>query len=113
MKSKKIFTTIKPYSDGKDLTKFLTKNKKIELASTDNTDQYEREIGVILKLLGHPEALVTDESSVWDFLAHFGGEKENEKFNKKMLNKISGRLGIDVNGNDLLIDIAKKIRESK
>jgi len=90
------------------ITKF--KNKKIELAPIDNINQYEKEIGVILNLLGHPEALVTDESSIWEFLSNFDDKKSNRKYNNKILNKISRRLGIDVKSGDLLIDIAKKIR---
>jgi hypothetical protein len=85
--------------------------KKIELAATDNTGKYQKEIDVVLKLLGHSEALVTDESSVWDFLSHFGDEKENQKLNEKTLDKISGRLGLLVQPRDLLVDIAKKIRK--
>lgn len=90
-------------------SKFNT--KKIELAATDGTDQYQREIGVILRILGHPGALVTDESSIWDFLSHFGDKKENEKFNKKLLAKISGRLGFEVTSKDLLIEVAQKTTE--
>lgn len=110
MRNKKANKDLKVVSD-KKLLKKLKSVKKIELASTSGIDKYEKEISVILKILGHPESLVTDESIVWDFLSHFGDKKENEKYNKKMVSKISGRLGIEIKPNDLLINIAKKIRE--
>ena len=62
-------------------------------------------------MLGHPEALVSDESSVWDFLSHFGDEKENKEHNKDILERISCRLALDVKAEDLLVDIAKRIRD--
>ena len=105
----KINQSLKVVSDKKLLNKF--KNAKIEMASTDDVSKYQKEIRIILKMLGHPEALVSDESSVWDFLSHFGDEKENKEFNKNTLERISCRLALDVKARDLLVDIAKRIRE--
>ena len=111
MTNKELANRLKVVSNKKFLDK-LKNVKKIELAPTDCIDKYQKEINIILKLLGHPEALVTDESSVWDFLYHFGGTKqENDKYNKKMLDKISGRLGFEVKDCDLFVDVAKKIRK--
>jgi len=42
--------------------------RKIELASQDLCDEYSQEIDELLLCLGHPEALVTDLSSLGDFL---------------------------------------------
>lgn len=100
--------SFKVVSDKKLLKKL--KSAKIELAPTNEIDKYQREIKIILNILGHKEALVTDESSVWDFLAHFGSEKENKKYNKDILEKTSCRLLLDIKASDLLIDIAKRIR---
>lgn len=111
MKNKKQNQSVNLISDKKILNKL--KNAKIEMASTDNVTKYQREITVILKILGHPEALVSDESSVWDFLSHFGDKEENKKYNQKLLDKISCRLAIDVKSGDLLINIAKRIRNYK
>jgi hypothetical protein len=88
------------------------KKNKIEMvmAATIKVDQYTKEIKKILKILGHPDALVSDESTIWDFLSHFGNKKENKKENKKILEKISCILALDIKESDFLIDIAKRIR---
>ena len=99
---------LKVVSDKKLLNKL--KNAKIEMASTDDVEKYQKEIRVILKILGHPEALVSDESSVWDFLSHFGSKEENKEHNQEMLEKISCMLVLDIKSGDLLVDIAKRIR---
>ena len=108
MKKKDLNKGLKVVSDKKILDKF--KNAKIEMASTDDVSKYQKEIRVILKILGHPEALVSDESSIWDFLSHFGSKEENKEYNQEMLEKISCRLALDIKPDDLLIDIAKRIR---
>lgn len=91
--------------------KKLKNIKKIELASQDQTSKLEKEIAIILKALGHSEALVTDESAISDFLPFLGSmdrKKAFDKFKKKM-----DKLGTEVEFHDYLIDVAKKLRESK
>lgn len=92
-KSKKIKKTPKP-------TEF-------ELASQDNVDKFEKEVSVVLKALGYTEYLVTDESAVSDFLP-FSAHREKcfNKFKKKM-----NSIGVEVNKNDMIIDVAKRIKD--
>ena len=40
---------------------------RIEICPDDNIQKYEKEVNQILEFLGHPEALVTDRSSIFDF----------------------------------------------
>ena len=53
-------------------------NKQIELARQARIKKYKKEITFILEALGHPEALVTDESKVSDMLCVVD-EKEADK----------------------------------
>ena len=88
------------------------KKMKIELASQDLISQYDNEIGEILDAIataldepGMREALVTDESSLWDFMP-----LESKKKAKEYIEKISELLDVEVNKDDYLIDIAKRIK---
>ena len=86
----------------------MPKFTKFELAAHDETDKLYKEVAIILKALGHPEALVTDESYVSDFLPFLGcmdRKKEFNKFKKKMDN-----LGIEVEYADSIVDVAKRIK---
>lgn len=85
------------------------KIKNIKLASTKQTDKYEKEIDIVLRALGHTEALVTDESSIGDFLDIFGDKKSWDA----KLKKVSKKLNLQVSMGDLLIDVAKKIKGVK
>lgn len=40
----------------------------IKSADDDVVDQFHNEVNIILNTLGHPDALVTDESTLYDFL---------------------------------------------
>lgn len=80
----------------------------IELARHDIVDDLGKEIDIILKALGHSEALVTDESWVSDFLPFLSSmdrEKAFKNFKKKM-----AKIGIKVCFHDSIIDIAKRIK---
>lgn len=57
---------------------------KIFIEKQDMVDDYELEIDRILNELGHPEALVTDESRLSDF--YIGRETDEEK---EVLEKLS------------------------
>lgn len=43
------------------------KGKKIVMCPTDKIEADQEGIDALLQLLGHPEALVTDASQLWDF----------------------------------------------
>lgn len=118
--TKRIFTTIKPLGDdildaGDDILDTIGKNakklkekfkgKKIELASTTSCDKYHDEIDRLLKIMGHEEALVTDMSTIGDFLDIFSSKKQRDA----QLQKLSKKIGIVVGADDLIFKIASKI----
>jgi hypothetical protein len=72
----------------------------VHLAGQHEVDVFGEELKLILDVLGHPEALVTDLSSVSDF-----GRR-----NKRRLYRISRTLGVPVGWDDLLVDIAARMR---
>lgn len=46
----------------------MTNKVEFQKADSDLVDIFEKETSIILEALGHPEAMVTDESEVGDFL---------------------------------------------
>lgn len=84
------------------------KIKKIELAEQNKTKEYDKEIYLILKALGHPEALVTDESCISDFLDIF-----NQNRRQIQIKKFERKIGIKIQGDEYLWMVAEKIRNEK
>ena len=74
-------------------------NIKFEMASQETSVKYKKEMDKLLKYLGSPEALVSDESKIWDFL-----------LSEQKVDSISKKLGFKINNNDFLIDITKKMK---
>lgn len=73
----------------------------IDLAPTDRVDQLAPEIEKVLEALGHPEALVTDQSAIGDF----GVMEQHE------IDWIAGFLGVEVQRRDYLVTIAQRLRD--
>lgn len=46
----------------------MTNNVEVQSSDTDLVDIFEKEVAIILEALGHPEAFVTDDSQIGDFL---------------------------------------------
>jgi ABC-type uncharacterized transport system ATPase subunit len=46
---------------------YFMKTKKVVLAPGTKIKKYQKEVQLIITILGHPEALVTDESYISDF----------------------------------------------
>ena len=105
MKNKKVLNTIRLIKDdGVDFSKskklsFDFAKAKILLYTDKKVKKYLKEVALILSLLGHSEALVTDLSAISDFVP-----------SDKVINKMSKTFGFKVKKSDLLIDIAKKIK---
>ena len=72
------------------------------LAPQDQTEELSPYIDQILEALGHPEALVTDESMIGDFRS-FGITHEEKEI---WLNGLSEKLGIPIKSNDYLVDLS-------
>lgn len=72
----------------------------IEIASTVLVDTLESYVELVLKALGHPEALVTDLSTIGDF-----GLNENE------CAAASAALGVTLSDDDYIYEIAQRLRD--
>lgn len=94
---------------GKDFEKHekARKKMKIKMAPMKKVDASGNRMNLILKALGHPEALVTDLSCLSDFSDAW----EPDKKWKKRLAVISKKLGVGkLTGRELLVNVAKKIK---
>jgi len=76
---------------------------KIELAPKYKVDQLVGYIEIVLEALGHSEALVTDESTIWDF-------HPLKKDQAEWLKKINDKLGFEVSLKDRLWEVAEQVR---
>ena len=81
---------------------------KIKLASQDEVSQLELYVSKVLKALGHPEALVTDESYVSDFLCVSDEEEASLELAKACL-----KLGISFNKKDSVVAVARRLKDGK
>ena len=87
----------------------LPPGKKITFAPQDGVDALHEEVTALLELLGHPEALVTDESHITDFL-EFGLKGEAYEAEKERIwAEIEHRWEVDVRGKLSLLEIARAI----
>ena len=90
--------------------------KQVELGSSDAIRSFGTQVQVILNAIatvtdepGMAEAFVSDLSSIGDFICCLDGEDETEA--TAQLERLSSILGIEVLGDELLIDIAKKLAD--
>ena len=85
----------------------MPKFTKFELADDCNISALKPYVLRVLEAVGHPEALVTDESSVYDFFDTFDSKK------KKMRSVLglSKKLGIDVSDDDLIWEVARNLKD--
>ena len=90
------------------------KNRRIVIASQDITDEFEEEVNEILDALGHPEALVTDDSIISDFLLHFVDkmtfEERNEilKKERRIMQRVEKLVGRVVGPREYIGEIAQE-----
>lgn len=73
---------------------------RIELASTVLMDTLEPYVELVLNALGHPEALVTDLSTIGDF-----GLDDDE------LSSASTRLDVALSETDYIYEVAQRLRD--
>jgi len=77
--------------------------KKIVPADKNKIDALREYVMVVLEAVGHPEAYVTDESSIWDF-------HPIKKGQEAWLKKVSSRLGFKVATRDYIWEVAEQVR---
>ena len=87
------------------MEKFDISKSKISFASSDRIDLYREEEDCVLRFLNHPEAMVTDLSTVGDFVMNYDDEEDS-----KELAELSKKLGFEVQLNTTLVDICEKLR---
>ena len=91
----------------KDLNPLQIASLQFEHADQDLTEKFFEEIHIILVALGHPEAFVTDLSSISDFTS----KDERLADAQRRLGMISKKYDFEITTSDLLVDIARKMRE--
>lgn len=80
---------------------------KIGFAPQDKVETLYPYVDQVMKALGHPEALVTDWSSVADF---FRGTPDNlTEADERLLENLRETLGITVEAKSLIVDIAAQL----
>ncbi|MHA2280153.1 MAG: hypothetical protein ACXAC5_04665 [Promethearchaeota archaeon] len=77
---------------------------KIEPAPQDEIEMLRPYVIRVLEALGHPEAWVSDLSSVWDF------SPADEEGNREYIARVSVKLGFPINEKDYIIDLAMKLK---
>jgi hypothetical protein len=83
--------------------------RRIVIADQDAVDQFPHGVQRVLGVLGHPEALVTDESQVGDFLMHYPSDPECARLEKEGLAELSSLLGRPVTRRDWIWELARDL----
>lgn len=81
---------------------------RITLAEQDGVDTFEKEVSQLLGALGHPEAMVTDESQIRDFLVW--GVPSDDPDNMEKLAAVSALMGRPVQRQDVLWELGRELR---
>ena len=74
----------------------------IEFAANDKIEFLREYLDMVLETLGLPEALVTNESQVWDFTS-----------DKSELKQVSKKLSFSVDENDYIWELAERYKTRK
>jgi hypothetical protein len=86
----------------------LPDGKRSFWASQERVKEYAEELGELLEIIGHPEALITDLSSTGNFFSN----DENEAM-EIVLQKIGDQFGIETpKADESLVDIASRARKT-
>lgn len=99
---------------------------EILTAPTDERDSLTPWVRRVLEALGHEEAFVSDESTIFDFLeiggtpyrakrrgedwVEYPGDPEIQARNERRLAELSEKLGVVVSENDFIVDVARNLR---
>jgi len=83
----------------------LDKIKKFEIATSSNVKRLGIWVERVLKLIGFSKALVTDESSIFDFCSI----ELDEDGEEKLFQKWSKKIGFKVDGKDRIWTVADKL----
>ena len=78
-------------------------------APQDARDALDKYVTQVLEALGHPEAFVTDESMIKDFL-HWSKDPALVRENEARLTAMSEALRVPVEARDYVVDVARRIK---
>lgn len=92
-----------PKEQAEEIRKMI-QNNRVQLADQEMVSKYEDQMHVVLGVLGHTEALVTDQSDVGDFIVE---EDPVAELNK--LTELSDIFGIKVGFRTPLWELARAI----
>lgn len=87
----------------RDIQKKIQRGEiKIEYASRSHTERIRPWVQKVLEAVGHPEAFVTDKSTISDFFNIDDRDGRAEEISKK--------LGVPLKLSDYVVDVANKVR---
>lgn len=89
--------------DAKKQIRALAKAGRVVMAPSEGIEAFEQESRVLLSLIGHPEALITDMSSLTDFTTR---EDRSEQM-QRMRKLIVEFYGVDVSTKDNILEILR------
>ena len=84
--------------------------KKFVLAGCDRVEELRLEVDEVLQALEHEEALVTDESEIYDFIGFFLEPEEKEAKLEELRDILKVNIVDDF---DLIIDVAQRLKDKK
>jgi len=83
-------------------------NIDFEMSSVDKVSELEVYVDMVLEALGHEEALVTDESQLYDFIDVFDESEEIER----VLGDLRENLGVEIYDDcEKIVDIAQRLKD--
>lgn len=92
------------------LTKGRFKGMTVVMADSGRVQRLAAEVDRVLRTIGFPDALVTDESRLSDFDSKMWGAEDSKDDDGLDYPALSAALGFTVNGSDLIADIAERLR---
>lgn len=102
----------KPPLTGKELQdKIRSGEMKITFAEQEEVELLRPYINRVLDAVGHPEAWVSDQSSIGDFRPiDFSSDNQSGDEYQKFVNDVAAILGIGINKGDYIVDIAMRLK---
>jgi len=80
--------------------------KKITFASSDKIEHLSKYVDKVLEILKHPEAFVSDRSTIWDFSPVFSDNKQKQKW----LSEMSEKFQMPISTKDYIWEIAENLK---
>ena len=95
-------------------TSIDTKNMKIVFCSQDNCDQFASGVDLVLRAIGVKSALVTDKSSLSDFLINLAPDDEDViRHNEDIFENMEKIIGRKPSPNEYIWELARDAENLK